>query len=194
VTGVQTCALPIYIEQYARYETAGVEYARQVRDRDASFALFDELRAAELVALRIAGQLYAGWLEPLTGPASILTRRTLGKELTLRPDHGWSVYVGDQPITECSESEAMIASAALSAAVQSRQQGGWRVVLLDGLEALDHTRRAAFLEGARAMIRARVVDDVVVTWVEDGFAAPSPEKGWRVIQTGDAMRPLGGRS
>jgi hypothetical protein len=133
-----------------------------------------DIRAAGEAVRDLLGQRLQAAVAPLLDPVNEHLFPALGGQgLSIRLGKGAHLELqpSGTPLASASTSERVCALMLLQAAVHARQ-GGWRHVLVDDLEHLDHERRTAFVGAMAAWMEAGELDTFIGACVDDGWTPP----------------------
>ena len=162
----------------ARYEEAraqGLAYERTLQDRDKAEDAFEAVKRLRVALKDLERDVMAGALKPVEAAADELLD-ACGEDFRFRVDADVP-NIGLQrgnlwiPYEALSGSEQALAGAALTYALAVVGDRPWKVLLLDGIEALDDERVPRFLRGIMNLTESGRLDNALLA----GILRPQPE-------------------
>ena len=145
-------------------------------DRDRATQKRTDARSVVKGLTAVLERMLAEVIRPFVDPISRITSAVVDADCyvdlaggfdfgCLRPD-GTRV-----PWATCSESQQAVLLLAFAVAVQGRL-GGWRRLVVDGLECMDAERRTRFLTAMREAVDRDELDTLICAVVDDGWTPP----------------------
>ena len=157
------------------YDAAQTAQMSQEQRHSEAKARRTQLRAAREHLRAVLGRLLHNQLSPLVAPMSRITERVIDATVEVDLTDGAHFYLvrdGERiRLDDAPASARVVTYAALQAVIRS-SLGGWRHLILDDLETLDHERRTRFIEALRIEVDEKRLDQVLVACVDDGWEPP----------------------
>lgn len=182
----QIDALEVHINVATDYVAADARLTEAIEEEKHAEARRLELHRYRASVSDTLGVMLKEQARPLVQPVSRITEATLGATFGVELTNGFDYHLlrDGLELGHGSTSCDAVAAAALQLSVAD-QLGGWRGVLVDGLEALETDRRDAFLA---ALVQASLhetteplFDNVILALVWDRSRRPSVPRGTDVV-------------